>query len=93
MTHRGFRHTTSLHVDDELFGQSGVDELHEKIWKIFLFLILVGLEGFGQKYTIRGTLPDHSFDNQYIILSKARLPLEKEEIIDSVKVKNGRFDF
>ena len=80
-------------MDDELFGQSGVDELHEKIWKIFLFLILVGLEGFGQKYTIRGTLPDHSFDNQYIILSKARLPLEKEEIIDSVKVKNGRFVF
>lgn len=53
----------------------------------------MGLEGFGQKYTIRGTLPDHSFVNQYIILSKARLPLEKEEIIDSVKVKNGRFVF
>ena len=59
----------------------------------FFFVILVALNGFGQKYIIQGTLPDHSFDNQYIILLKARLLFEKEEIIDSVKVKNGRFVF
>ena len=59
----------------------------------FFFVILVALNGFGQKYTIQGTLPDHSFDNQYIILLKARLLFEKEEIIDSVKVKNRRFVF
>lgn len=48
-----------------------------------LLLFLISLSGNGQKYTIQGTSPDHSFDDSYFQSLKATLIYEKECVIDS----------
>lgn len=59
-----------------------------------LLLLLFALYGFGQKYTIRGTLTDDAFEGKYILLTKAYFHLfETPVILDSVKVKNRKFCF
>lgn len=55
--------------------------------------MLVISVGYGQKYIIKGTLPDSSFHGHTILLVKSHLIFEKKTIIDSAKIKNNKFTF